>query len=284
MFFFSNFIRGATSSHDINECPSSPQLGPSTQPKSNSSYQFPTDINFFPFDCPNVIIKPSNQISPISCSDSTTSSIFGTYDVVFASGNYSKYRAGNLELTKICQLYQDEYDAALKSQQKLSDSTDDLVYKPGVLKKIVMHFRNEYPSSKIWTRKHGGDWEDITNDMSAIISKIQFKVCRKKCSARENMDNSCGKHLIDLDCHKRFKKSKLESDRNESMIIVSLSRLIADLQIERDSLKSKVDSLQDKVEALQEELNKYKVIDSSDPPTTRDICQHVVSVSSDGQY
>jgi len=183
-------------------------------------------------------------------------------DVFFASGNFSKSRKGNLALTKICLEFQNEYDKALKRQQK-SDSTTVSVYKATVLKKILTKFQTEYPTSKIWSRKNeGGDWIEITNNTPLIISKLQWKLCRKKCdnpyevhenerepSNEVSAEESEKVESAKLNRYANRKRKQDGSDGNES-VILSLSRVIAELQRDRDLQQQKIDSLQKEIASL----------------------------------
>jgi len=117
-------------------------------------------------------------------------------DVFFASGNFSKTRLGNLALTKICKQFQDQYQVALKSQQRGSNKDSNATYKSDVLRKIIFKFKSDNPSSKIWTRKNDGDgseWIDITHDETLIISKPKAEslISRK---SQKNCRGGTSKH------------------------------------------------------------------------------------------
>jgi len=225
----------------------------------------------------------STEVTPGSHPDENAALTFGAYDVFFASGNFSKKRLGNAELTRICKLYQSQYDAALKAQQKLGMvDADSSVYKSTIMKNIIAHFRREHPSSKIWTRKHGGEWIDITCDNDIIVSKLQFKLCRKK---GEDFVRLKKKNNDEITINGRSKKAKAEnssksrdelndSNRSISMeasqivasndaIIVSLSRIITDLERDRESLKRQLDSLKEVNKQLEEKVKALEISSST---------------------
>jgi len=182
------------------------------------------------------------------------------FDVIFASGNFTKRRLGNLALTRICNEFQERYTTALKKRQKGAGGSSSLIYKSHIIRDIINKFKEEYPSSKIWTRKNDGsdDWIDITNDDQQLFSKLQWKLCRKRsrdgkgeqrpeasehgnkrkiCSVRDDLDNIC-------DSKKFLRRT------SDSIVVRSLSRVIADLQSEIDSKNNKILELEAEITAL----------------------------------
>jgi len=205
---------------------------------------------------------------------------FGVHDIFFASGNFAKSRLGNINLSRICSQHQEKYNTALKGQQRKYDDTN-VVYKASVLREIVAEFKQQYPESKIWTRKNDSSsgWLDITDDMNAIISKLQYKLCRKlpvksdklKRTASEAHDNlrlvasKQSKCDISPSAGEKISASKpcspcagfpitmspvsAASDQNKCNLSpcedsAILFRVIIDLQREKDTLLKKINALE----------------------------------------
>jgi len=169
---------------------------------------------------------------------------YGIYDVFFASGNFAKGRLGNIALTRICNKYQNQYDSALKGHQKTA-CVSNVVFKSAVLKNIIEEFKREYPDSKVWTKgsdKCGG-WVDITNDISAILGKLQYKLCRKKGNTILCSQVSGGEAGI---------MKRKRDEVFETKDTVTLCRVIIKLQRENESHLRKIQILESEISSLQQ--------------------------------
>jgi len=172
---------------------------------------------------------------------------FGMYDVLFASGNFAKGRLGNIALTQICNRRQKEYDSALKGQQKTADGSSNVVFKSAVLKKIVLEFKSEYPNSKIWTkRSDNGSWQNITDDVNAIMGKLQYKLCRKK----DNRNDCPKRKACETDEWSNSSACKRTNVSFASKDSVTLCRVIIKLQRENEMHVKKIKELENEISCL----------------------------------
>lgn len=234
---------------------------------SCSSSSIPlTDMNNVIDTSGSVMISQSNLSSDSTLNFDPTKA--DNMDVFFASGNFARNRRGNIALSKICREFQSDYNNALKAQQKQHRSTE-AVYKTTVMKKIITKFTTENPTSKIWSRKNeGGQWMDITDNTQLIISKLQWKLCRKMCrkkgekvltSDHEELDRLPNDYELqpdDIDIvsnNHRKKRRKVGHDRGNDSVIYTLSRVIADLQRQSDSQLQQIVSLQNEIRLLKSE-------------------------------
>jgi hypothetical protein len=221
-----------------------------------------TDMNNVINTSGSVMVSQSNLSSDSTLNFDPTKA--DNMDVFFASGNFARNRRGNIALSKICREFQSDYNNALKAQQKQDRSTE-AVYKTTVMKKIITKFTTENPNSKIWSRKNeGGQWMDITDNTQLIISKLQWKLCRKKgekvlTSDHEELDRLPNDYELQPDNlnivsnNHRNKRRKFGPDRGNDSVIYTLSRVIADLQRQSDSQLQQIVSLQNEIRLLKSE-------------------------------
>jgi len=139
------------------------------------------------------------------------------------------------------------------------------------------------------------DWLDITEDEQKIVSKLQWKLCRKKSSSlNEETENArIGDHdnkrkpCISKDTEESRAPKKMSS--NESVAVLSLSRVIGELQRDIDMKNTKIRQLEAEIACLKASKNTDIIDDSgpvylSDESSNNDSpigCDHTVSKLND---
>jgi len=110
------------------------------------------------------------------------------------------------------------------------------------LRDILQTFRAKYPTSRIWSRKNdGGDWVDITNNIDLIVAKLQWKLNRKNETSSKKKSFGIDSPSVDVQ-----KKRKAQNESNDTAIL-SLTRVISELQNERDSYMRRIQSLENEI-------------------------------------